>query len=104
MRWFIVTMVLCLWSVGAHAQEQFQCVTPDEMETSLRDKYKEQVMFRGISAQGLMMVEVWANPNHETFSLVYTYERNGAMKSCLIGAGSDWQTIEFKEVDLGDPS
>jgi hypothetical protein len=81
LRAFLYAIIISLLPVSAQV-----CIARTEMVKMLEEKYKEQMIGRGIA--GRSMVEVFVS-EEGSFTVFYT-SPNGV--SCFIGAGRDWQT------------
>ena len=104
MKPFLIVLTLCLWSVGAHAQQpEEKCLEQKVLQDTLLEQYSEQVVFQGIATGGVVLVEIYAAAEGETFSIVYTAAMGGKVMSCLISSGDGWSRRK-PETKLGDPS
>jgi hypothetical protein len=79
----------------AYAQAGQRCADRDVIVKRLADKFVEQQVAVGITANG-KMVEVLASPKGGTWSIVLT-EPGGP--SCFVAAGANWVTLASKSVN-----
>lgn len=87
LRAFLYATVISVLPVAA----QQVCAARGDIVKMLEEKYKEQVIGRGIA--GRSIIEIWVSEKG-SFTLFST-SPNGV--SCLIGAGVEWQTEVLKK-------
>lgn len=87
LRAIIYAVIISILPVSA----QQVCAARSEIVDMLTNKYKEQVIGRGVA--GRSVLEIWVSEKG-SFTLV-TNSPNGV--ACLIGAGVDWQTEVLKK-------
>lgn len=66
------------------------------MVAKLSQRYGERPVAVGVTDTG-QLLEVYATEDGATWTIIVTgppRERGGARKTCLVGAGSDWRTVE----------
>jgi hypothetical protein len=97
-----MSLVLCLWAVGAHAETPIpKCLPTKLLKETLLEEYQETVMWRGITNTGTGLIEIYANAEGSTFTVVITARVSGEDQSCMLGAGTDW--MSYKPESKGDP-
>ena len=88
--------LLCLILLPtASAAQAPPCGPRSTVIATLGDKYGESIIGRGLTATGGVL-EFYANPASGTFSAVLSVPQGGAVFSCLVTAGKDWQIITPK--------
>ena len=94
---FTILALACLLPFPSHSQ-QMQCNKRESVKRQLEQKYNERVISAGVTSNGALL-EVYASPNGQTFSIVIT-DPNSKM-SCLMATGTDWISIDHAK--RGDP-
>ena len=59
---------------------------------TLNDRYEESRMLSGFAADGTLM-EVWANPDKDTWTLLRTTSEG---ESCVLTTGGYFETFEYR--------
>ena len=86
-----------LWPASSHSQNS--CFGYDAVLERLVVKYGEAPIARGIDGNGNLAL-VLANADRSTWTILVVYATNNV--ACIVGAGLDWEPIEFNipEVEL----
>lgn len=87
MKWIVVFIVLAAWP--SQAAEAMGCLPRPEMVKQLKIRYAEAPVAMGLQSGG-DMVEVFASPQGNTWSIVSTSPRGF---SCLVVHGQSWETL-----------
>ena len=74
------------------AYAQAVCMDTLDMYTALNDRYEESRMLSGFAADGTLM-EVWANPDKDTWTLLRTTSEG---ESCVLTTGGYFETFEYR--------
>ncbi len=101
----IIAAILLIASPVAAQSDNQICVSHADWAKSLRMGWKERVIGSGMAADGIF-VELFASPNGETWTILYTYP---AGLTCAFASGVGWQNItpppdEPAEPDDGEGS
>lgn len=88
----IITAAALAVATSAHAETN--CASTGDVYQILDQKFQEQRIFVGATPDGL--IEVWGNPNTDTWTMIATAP-NGV--SCLLGDG-----VGFEAIIPGDPA
>jgi hypothetical protein len=95
MRYTLAAAALLALTAG-HANAEEACAASDVVRKHLASKYEEAPVGLGIS-DGVLF-EVWSSESKGTWTIIATSPQG---KSCVIGAGTGWQSA--KPV-VGDPA
>ena len=82
----LLIALFALWASSAGAQGS--CGDRAVMVKKLSDRYGEVQMGAGLA--GTLMLEIWANCQTGTWSVLKTHANGTA---CLMAAGQDWQGV-----------
>jgi hypothetical protein len=92
----LTTLALAFVASCSPAYAQERCLPTEQGYSLLTEQYKEQRLFIGNT--GTALIEVWVNPETETWSLVET-RPDGI--SCLAASGTGFEAIP---IVTGDPA
>ena len=74
MRTILFTLILLSTAVlipsTVYAQRQMQCVPYKEAISMIANDFKEVLLNRGLERNGASMIEVWANEDTGTFTII----------------------------------
>ena len=91
---YLIVALLALWPAGAQAAHN-NCNPREEVATALEREYLEVPVHMGLANNGTI-VEVFASPNGETFTIVYTRPDG---RTCGMVAGKNWENLPPQAVD-----
>ena len=75
---------------GAPAAAQVSCGDRAVMVERLRNQYHEMQMGAGLALGGTRLLELWANCDTGTWTILKTYPDSTA---CVMAVGQDWQGV-----------
>lgn len=103
-----LSLALCIgFYVIAKAEEEgdlMQCDDREKIQEHLGSTYHEVIIFQGLADSGDKMIEVMAQPDGTTFSVLVSSISGDKTSSCLVGAGSSWLLREIKPIEESEPS
>jgi len=81
--------VFLVLSMAKQANAQSQCGPEDQVAQLLGGKYNEAPVFRGVAANGALIV-MWTNESTGTWT---TTVHNGAGVACIVASGDSFETL-----------
>ena len=99
-----ILILLCLISFPnstVYAQRQMQCVPYKEAISMIANDFKEVLLNRGLERNGASMIEVWANEDTGTFTIIRVMHIPVGSKTrkaiCATISGEAWNKIDEKD-------
>jgi len=83
-------IVFIILAIASQAKAQSQCAPEAQVREMLDAKYNEVPMFRGVAANGTLLV-VWGNSTTGTWTITV---HNGAGAACLIASGDAFEALD----------
>ena len=101
MRTILFTLILLYTAVlipsTVYAQRQMQCVPYKEAISVIANDFKEVLLNRGLERNGASMIEVWANEDTGTFTIIRVMHIPVGSKPrkaiCATISGEGWNKV-----------
>jgi len=95
---FILTLIFSVGFTNTAAAQRVTCVPYDDAITPLIETYEEKVLYRGITDNSRFMVEIWANVETGSFTIVRIGYVEGRKAVCgtIVGEGFHEVTVQPK--------
>jgi hypothetical protein len=90
---FILTLLFSVGFTNTAAAQRVTCIPYDRAITSLIETYKEKVLYRGITNNSRFMVEIWANVETGSFTIVHIGYIEGQKTICGTIAGEGFHEV-----------
>lgn len=105
MRTILFTLILLSTAIlipnTVYAQRQMQCVPYKEAISVIANDYNEVLLNRGLERNGASMIEVWANEDTGTFTIIRVMHIPVGSKPrkaiCATISGEAWNKIVEKD-------
>lgn len=94
-RTFIAALAVVASGVFSQGEAQAPCQPYLAAKEMLANKHGEHRVISGLSRNGQVLIEVYANRDTGSWTVVRTFAGSGM--ACLMSAGDNFQTFEIKE-------
>ena len=90
---FILTLLFSVGFSNTADAQRITCVPYDDAITPLIETYEEKVLYRGITDNSRFMVEIWANVETGSFTIVRIGYVEGQKAVCATIAGEGFHEV-----------